>query len=213
MGSVRLPEFLSNLSLMPCPGHSRQLISRFFKENSQSYKSMTGAAAGLNAVVLTYPLDLVRARLTFRVDPKVTVGGVVENAAASVQHQTRPTVFGTLASVAKNEGGLAGLYRGLTPAVVFVIPYSAANFYTFEMVKFTFITRFSKWCTEEMNGEHVLNIPSKFLAGGLAGWSDHQSCQCSIFKISRDDALRCLWSNPCFSDRCLSPKNAAKLHG
>lgn len=131
---------------------------------------MTGAAAGLNAVVLTYPLDLVRARLTFRVDPKVTVGNVSGiDGAAAIQHKARPTVFGTLVSVAKNEGGLAGLYRGLTPAIVFVLPYSAANFYTFEIVKFTLITRFSRWCTEEMNGEHVLNIPSKFLAGGMAG--------------------------------------------
>ena len=127
---------------------------------------MTGAAAGLNAVVLTYPLDLVRARMTFRVDLKVAVG--VSGSAAVVQ-KSKPTVFGTLVSVAKNEGGLAGLYRGLTPAVIFVLPYSAANFYTFETIKYTLITKFPQWCSEENNGEHILNIPSKFLAGGMAG--------------------------------------------
>lgn len=126
---------------------------------------MTGGLAGVNAVVLTYPLDLVRARMTFRVDPKVAIAGDP----ATVIQKSRPTVLGTLISVAKNEGGLAGLYRGLTPAVIFVLPYSAANFYAFETIKYHLITKCSKWCTEETNGEHVLNIPSKFLTGGMAG--------------------------------------------
>lgn len=147
----------------------------------------------MNAVVLTYPLDLVRARMTFRVDPKVRGGSVkgesmkggsvkgesvkggsvkgesVSGTGAGAVKSSRQTVFGTLVSVAKNEGGLAGLYRGLTPAVIFVLPYSATNFYTFETLKYTLITKLPDWCAEENNGENILNIPSKFLAGGIAG--------------------------------------------
>lgn len=122
----------------------------------------------MNAVVLTYPLDLVRARMTFRVDPKVTAESVT-GTASTVVKRSRQTVFGTLVSVARNEGGLAGLYRGLTPAVIFVLPYSATNFYTFETLKYTLITKLPNWCAEENNGENILNIPSKFLAGGIAG--------------------------------------------
>ena len=107
--------------------------------------------------------------MTFRVDPKVTAESVTGTGAGVVVKRSRQTVFGTLVSVAKNEGGLAGLYRGLTPAVIFVLPYSATNFYTFETLKYTLITKLPNLCAEENNGENILNIPTKFLAGGIAG--------------------------------------------
>lgn len=168
---------------------------------------MTGGIAGLNAVVLTYPLDLVRARMTFRVDPKVAIA---DHPTAAIQ-KSRPTVLGTLISVAKNEGGIAGLYRGLTPAVIFVLPYSATNFYAFETIKYQLITKCSKWCTEENNGEHVLNIPSKFLTGGMAG-----SFFLEVIVSNRSSTIfliRCMCCNHCIPDRRLSATDAIELCG
>src|SRR5689334_21964368 len=43
----------------------KKSLSPYFEKGSHSFKLIAGSAAGINAVVLTYPLDLVRARLAF----------------------------------------------------------------------------------------------------------------------------------------------------
>lgn len=92
----------------------KKALSPYFKKDSQIFKLFAGSLAGINAVVMTYPLDLVRARLAFVVDPKSATGVKV----------SRPGVFGTLSSIAKNEGGILGLYRGLTPTLCHIVPYA-----------------------------------------------------------------------------------------
>lgn len=68
---------------------------------------------GVSAASLTYPLDLIRARLAYNVvmvQSNISSVGNGGPAVATLQ-LGRPTIFGTFVSVFKNEGGLSGLYR------------------------------------------------------------------------------------------------------
>lgn len=93
-------------------------------------KLMAGGTAGGTAVIMTYPLDLVRARLTFQVKNK--------GAAATTticQGPTRSAIINTLIHAFKNEGGTKALYRGMSATLIAMIPYNACNFYTVDSSK------------------------------------------------------------------------------
>ncbi|KAG8454922.1 hypothetical protein GDO86_001225 [Hymenochirus boettgeri] len=77
---------------------------------------LAGSLAGTTATVLTYPLDLVRARMA--VTPKEMYSNIIH-------------VF---ISMSKTEG-LKALYRGFTPTVIGVIPYAGISFFTYETLK------------------------------------------------------------------------------
>ncbi|XP_059607516.1 solute carrier family 25 member 16-like [Phlebotomus argentipes] len=119
-------------------------------------KFFAGAGAGLTAVTLTYPLDVVRARLAFQVTGEHRYSGIANTAA---------TIF-------RNEGGLRALYRGFVPTLTGMVPYAGLSFYCFEMFKFACMKYMPQFTcnTEERNtGGLVLNVPSKLLCGGFAG--------------------------------------------
>lgn len=71
--------------------------------------------AGITATIMTYPLDLARARIAFN------VALASSDSKAPVE---RLTIVHTLKHVVKNEGGYRALYKGLTPTVIAMIPYS-----------------------------------------------------------------------------------------
>lgn len=77
---------------------------------------MAGSLAGTTAVVLTYPLDMVRARMA------VTAREMYSN----IMH-----VFVRISQ----EEGVRTLYRGFTPTVLGVIPYAGITFFTYETLK------------------------------------------------------------------------------
>ncbi|KAI1281851.1 Graves disease carrier protein [Halotydeus destructor] len=141
-------------------------LSPYFKKDSHLFKLLAGSLAGINSVIFTYPLDLVRARLAFVVDPvaKVTAAGTVQVKAAP-----KPGVVSTIVSIAKNEGGMSGLYRGLTPTLCHIVPYAGLNFYSFEKVKATMLESRPDIFGDRKGDQVQLNVPSKLLAGGLAG--------------------------------------------
>lgn len=78
-----------------------------------------GAAAGVTSVTATYPLDIVRTRLSIQtasfarrgVDPTERLPGM----AATLMHMYR------------TEGGVSALYRGIVPTVAGVAPYVSAR--------------------------------------------------------------------------------------
>ena len=74
-----------------------------------------GSSAGLISQVLTYPLDVVRTRIT--VDPK-----------------KYSSIFGAMATIAREEGPMS-LFAGLVPTVAGVIPYEGAQFYAYGGLK------------------------------------------------------------------------------
>ena len=72
-------------------------------------RTVCGSSAGVISQVLTYPLDVIRTRIT--VDPKKYTG-----------------IFSGLLTILKEEG-FGALYGGIVPTVMGVIPYEGAQFY------------------------------------------------------------------------------------
>ena len=144
----------------------KKSLSPYFHKDSHFFKFFAGSAAGLNAVILTYPLDLVRARLAFVVKPKISIATTGSGAATAFV----PTgVVSTLVHVARTEGGVSGLYRGLTPTICHIIPYAGLNFYCFEKVKTVLLTQYPAMCGEYKNDQILLTVPGKLMSGGIAG--------------------------------------------
>ncbi|OBA21955.1 mitochondrial carrier [Metschnikowia bicuspidata var. bicuspidata NRRL YB-4993] len=88
---------------------------------------LAGSVGGISSVLATYPLDLVRARITIQTAllKKLNRGKLVR----------APGVWETLSDVYKNEGGLVGLYRGIVPTTLGVAPYVALNFALYENLR------------------------------------------------------------------------------
>lgn len=77
---------------------------------------LAGSMAGITAAMLTYPLDMVRARMA--VTPKEMYSNILH-------------VFVRIS----REEGLKTLYRGFTPTILGVIPYAGLSFFTYETLK------------------------------------------------------------------------------
>ncbi|KAG8594877.1 hypothetical protein GDO81_001349 [Engystomops pustulosus] len=77
---------------------------------------LAGALAGTTAAMVTYPLDLVRARMA--VTPK----------------EMYSNIFEVFIRMSKEEG-LKSLYRGFNPTILGVIPYAGISFFTYETLK------------------------------------------------------------------------------
>jgi solute carrier family 25 phosphate transporter 23/24/25/41 len=74
-----------------------------------------GGAAGITSVFFTYPLDIVRTRLSIQSASFAALGGV---------HRAKlPGMWATMVTMYKTEGGILALYRGIIPTVAGVAPY------------------------------------------------------------------------------------------
>ena len=82
---------------------------------------VAGSLAGATASSLTYPLDVVRARLAFQF-------------ASAGPGGTTPGIVGTLRELHR-EGGLRKLYTGIGPTLWGIVPYAGTNFLVFEELK------------------------------------------------------------------------------
>ncbi|KAI3692543.1 hypothetical protein L6452_32360 [Arctium lappa] len=93
---------------------------------------LAGSAAGGTAVLCTYPLDLARTKLAYQVvDAKSSLG----NDSKSIIAQPRYSgIRNVLASVYR-EGGMRGLYRGVGPTLIGILPYAGLKFYIYEELK------------------------------------------------------------------------------
>jgi solute carrier family 25 phosphate transporter 23/24/25/41 len=74
-----------------------------------------GGAAGITSVTFTYPLDIVRTRLSIQSASFVALG--------ETSRKKLPGMWATLKLMYKTEGGFLALYRGITPTVAGVAPY------------------------------------------------------------------------------------------
>ncbi|KAL1281107.1 hypothetical protein QQF64_015707 [Cirrhinus molitorella] len=77
---------------------------------------LAGSLAGTTAAMLTYPLDMVRARMA--VTPKEMYSNILH-------------VFVRIS----REEGLKTIYRGFTPTILGVVPYAGLSFFTYETLK------------------------------------------------------------------------------
>jgi hypothetical protein len=73
-----------------------------------------GGLAGITSVVFTYPLDIVRTRLSVQSASFAELGSKPEKL---------PGMWTTLGAMYKTEGGVRALYRGMVPTVAGVAPY------------------------------------------------------------------------------------------
>ncbi|KAL9687833.1 hypothetical protein QQ045_032240 [Rhodiola kirilowii] len=76
---------------------------------------VAGACAGVSSTLITYPLELVKTRLT-------------------IQRDVYNGVFDAFVKILQ-EGGPAELYRGLIPSVIGVIPYAATNYFAYDTLR------------------------------------------------------------------------------
>lgn len=75
-----------------------------------------GGIAGITSVTVTYPLDIVRTRLSIQSASFAELG-------SRDLSQRLPGMFTTMVMIYKNEGGMVALYRGIVPTVAGVAPY------------------------------------------------------------------------------------------
>ncbi|KAJ5770774.1 uncharacterized protein N7511_002825 [Penicillium nucicola] len=111
-----------------------------------------GGAAGITSVTFTYPLDIVRTRLSIQSASFADLG-------ARDPGQRLPGMFTTMVAIYKNEGGTRALYRGIAPTVAGVAPYVGLNFMTYESVR-TYLTP---------DGDKNPSPYRKLLAGAISG--------------------------------------------
>ncbi|KAH7513813.1 hypothetical protein FEM48_Zijuj11G0022000 [Ziziphus jujuba var. spinosa] len=88
-----------------------------------------GACAGIIAMSATYPMDLVRGRLTVQVSFRLSFW----NFNRKVPRQYRG-IFHALTTVLREEGPRS-LYKGWLPSVIGVVPYVGLNFAVYESLK------------------------------------------------------------------------------
>lgn len=103
---------------------------------------LAGSAAGATATALTYPLDLMRARYAAAGVAGAISGTSTSTSASSTAFASRTgagsfgawRVIRDVASVARSEGA-RGLYGGMTPTLLGIVPYAGISFATFETLK------------------------------------------------------------------------------
>ncbi|CAL8463897.1 g3432 [Coccomyxa elongata] len=106
-----------------------------------------GAGAGIVGMSATYPLDMVRGRLTVQ-----SMEGV---------HRYRGIMHA--AAVIVKEEGIIALWKGWLPSVIGVIPYVGLNFAVYETLKDSVLKLY------ELNDERELSTLSRLACGGVAG--------------------------------------------
>lgn len=99
---------------------------------------LAGALAGTVSVACTYPLDLVRTRLSIQSAANLISAQSSSSSATAAATTTKkklPGIVSTMKMIYSTEGGMRGLYRGLWPTTLGVAPYVALNFQCYEVLK------------------------------------------------------------------------------
>lgn len=73
-----------------------------------------GGMAGITSVTFTYPLDIVRTRLSIQSASFAELGA---------KPKKLPGMWQTMVGMYRTEGGFTALYRGIVPTVAGVAPY------------------------------------------------------------------------------------------
>ena len=135
-----------------------------------------GAAAGIVAMSATYPLDMVRGRLT--VQGGAGAGAAPTTAAAAAAAAGGGAATGARAGAATTaqysgiahaartivaEEGLVALWRGWLPSVIGVIPYVGLNFCVYETLKDAVLVHTGG------KDEREIPVATRLACGALAG--------------------------------------------
>ncbi|KAH7410289.1 mitochondrial carrier domain-containing protein [Phaeosphaeria sp. MPI-PUGE-AT-0046c] len=132
------------------------VYKRFFEREPGSpldayQRLLCGGLAGITSVTCTYPLDIVRTRLS------------IQSASFSTlkreEGQKLPGMWTLLVNMYKTEGGIPALYRGIIPTVAGVAPYVGLNFMVYEIAR----TQFTP------EGQKDPSALGKLAAGAVSG--------------------------------------------
>ncbi|XP_073125950.1 mitochondrial carrier protein CoAc1 [Henckelia pumila] len=115
---------------------------------------LAGSAAGGTAVLCTYPLDLARTKLAYQV---VDARGATHS--GTRQFHTHPAYSGIRNVMQRvyKEAGVRGLYRGIGPTLIGILPYAGLKFYVYEELK--------RRVPEEYHSSILLRLSCGALAG------------------------------------------------
>ncbi|EUC51370.1 hypothetical protein COCMIDRAFT_165 [Bipolaris oryzae ATCC 44560] len=135
---------------------SYNVYKRFFESEPGApldayQRLLCGGLAGITSVTFTYPLDIVRTRLSIQ---SASFSSLKKEAG-----QKLPGMWALLANMYKTEGGVPALYRGILPTVAGVAPYVGLNFMVYEMAR----TQFTH------DGEKDPSAFGKLAAGAVSG--------------------------------------------
>ena len=128
---------------------------------------LAGSAAGATATAITYPLDLLRARYaaqrTTGVSGSLGTGGGVAGS----------SMLSDMARILRSEG-IRGLYGGITPTLIGIIPYAGISFATFETLKSSYAANqrsaaLSRGEAFDPDNAAPMPVATRLLFGGLAG--------------------------------------------
>ncbi|XP_023678316.1 solute carrier family 25 member 16 [Paramormyrops kingsleyae] len=134
----------------------KKLLSKRLGISGHIHRLMAGSMAGMTAVICTYPLDVVRARLAFQVKGEHQYTGI----------------FNTFQTIYRKEGGVSGFYRGLTPTIIGMAPYAGFSFFTFGTLKSLGLTHAPELLGKPSSDNPdvlVLKTHVSLLCGGVAG--------------------------------------------
>ncbi|KAJ2474270.1 hypothetical protein IWW56_005866, partial [Coemansia sp. RSA 2131] len=119
-----------------------------------------GAGAGIASVAATYPLDIVRTRISVQTAHALAnINELPKDARGRPIIPKMPGIFETFVKIYKSEGGLRATYRGFGATLAGVAPYIALNFQCYEVLR--------KLFTPE--GESAPSGVRKLACGALAG--------------------------------------------
>lgn len=116
-------------------------------KNSTTINFMSGSMAGLSASIVTYPLDLLRTRLS----------GTLLLKSSSVP---KTSVFRFVSRIVREEG-LLSLYKGISPSLLGAIPMEGIRFLSVDLYNKALLKHFPS-----LDDDKILR---KTLSGGLGG--------------------------------------------
>lgn len=134
----------------------KKVLTKKLGISGHIHRLMAGSMAGMTAVIFTYPLDVVRARLAFQVKGDHRYTGII-NAFQTIYHK---------------EGGVKGFYRGLTPTLIGMAPYAGLSFFTFGTLKSLGLKHFPELLGRPSSDNPdvlILKTRVNLLCGGVAG--------------------------------------------
>jgi solute carrier family 25 phosphate transporter 23/24/25/41 len=107
-------------------------LSQFFEDAPGSalgpyQRLFCGGIAGITSVTVTYPLDIVRTRLSIQTASFETL--------KKGANEKPPGMWSVMRNMYKTEGGILALYRGIVPTITGVAPYVGLNFMVYEIMR------------------------------------------------------------------------------
>lgn len=115
---------------------------------------LAGSAAGGTAVLCTYPLDLARTKLAYQF---TDTEGNLQRGSRSFHARPEYSGIKNVIQTVYKEGGVRGLYRGIGPTLIGILPYAGLKFYIYEKLK------------RHVPEEHQKSILMRLSCGALAG--------------------------------------------